>query len=496
MTDTQLLKQGSVRIWIQEDGINPLAPYRYYGCMMMDSPNQDLGTPDPIYCPSSEQRNKWDIVDDVPKAPALGTFDFTQHAGFDLREIWMQFKRRGCKVNLQVLAGSCQRPDDFSQWDAKEVYLDSRLSNLGHGGLNPLSGDDNAVVDWTGSFNFRDWDVINQIKFAEVADSTIVAEVLDGFYYDTAQCGDCGTPSDGCNLAYLLTAANTGSPGLSSQLLYSINGGDTWAGLDINSLAGKTANRAAAMGNKIIVVSQASDSHHWAPISSILAGTVGAWTQVSTGYVAAKGPRAIYVKNSSQAFIAAAGGYIYYLTSASGQPSTLTDGSVTTQDLNDINGNGNTIVAVGGNNAVLVSSNGGNTFSLVTGPAVGVNLTAIWCLSATTWLIGAGNGKLYCTLNSGSTWTEISLGLAGITVINDIRFFDGVVGYVAAEVAGAGVVFRSTDSGNTWSNQAPDISSLPTSQRINFAYPCGRNNVLVGGRKTVGGDGLAAIATN
>lgn len=491
MADQSVLTQGNVRVFIQEDGVNPSAPYIYYGCLMLDSPSQDLGTPDPIYCPSSEVRNKWDIIDDVPKAPALGSVDFTQHASRNLTEIWFDLKRRGCKVNLQAVAGSCQRPDDFTQWDAKIAFIGARLNTLGASPLNPLTGDDNAPVDWTGTFNFRDWDIIRSIRFGEVADSTLVAEVLDGFYYDTIQCGECGAPSDGCNIAYLLTVSNSGSPGLSGQLLYSLNKGATWTAVDITTLGGLSPNRFAPMGNRIVVVSQATGSHHYATLTN---GVPGGFSAVSTGYVSTKGPRAIYVKNSNQAFVAAAGGYIYYMSSPVSGVTVLTDGSISTQDLNDIAGNGNTIVAVGNNNAVLVSTNGGSTFSLVTGPAVGVNLSAVWAMSSYIWLVGTGTGRLFYTLNGGTSWTEIVLG-AGITAINDIRFIDDLVGYIAAEQNGAATIFRTTDSGNSWQNSAPHVSSLPSAQRVNFVFPCGRNRVLVGGRKTVGGDGIAAIAS-
>lgn len=492
MTDGTLLKQGQVRIFIQFGGPNPGESYEYMGCMMMDSPSQDLGTDDPVYCPSSEIRNTWDIVDSIAKAQALGTFDFTQHAGQFLFERWMELKRKRCLINIQATASSCSRPDDFTEWDGKIVFIGSRISTLGLSPLNPLSGDDNAIVDWTGTFNFRDWDVIKPIRFGAVGESTIVAEVLDGMFYDTATCGDCGTPSDGCQAAYLLTRNNTGSPGLSGQLIYSLNGGSTWAALDINTLGGLAPNRLAVMGTRMIVVSQATGSHHYKRISDINSGVAGGWTNMSTGYVSTKGPRAIYIKNSAQGYVAGAGGYIYYLTGATNAVTVITDGSVTTQDLNDINGSGNTVVAVGGSNAVLVSNNDGNSFSLVTGPAVGVNLTAVWCITNRIWFVGTGTGRVFYTLNGGSTWTEQVL---GASVINDIRFEkNGLVGYIAAEVAGAAVVYRTTDGGNQWFSTSPAIDGIPTAVKANFVYPCFLNTVLTGGHKTVGGDGFAAIA--
>lgn len=493
MPDATLLKQGQVRVWIQFGGPNPSQSYEYMGCFMMDSPSQDLGTDDPVYCPSSEVRNTWDIVDSIAKAQALGSFDFTQHAGQFLLERWMELKRKRCIINMQVTASACSRPDDFTEWDAKIVFLGNRMSTLGLSPLNPLSGDDNAVVDWTGTFSFREWDVIKPLLLGEVADSTIVAEVLDGMFYDTAQCGDCGTPSDGCQVAYLLTISNSGSPGLSGQLLYSLDGGGTWSATDINTLGGLSPNRFAVMGTRMIVVSQATGSYHHKKISSINAGVAGGWAAVSTGFVATKGPRAIYVKNSAQGYIAGAGGYIYYLSNPTAAASVLTDGSVTTQDLNDIAGAGNTIVAVGGSNAVVVSNNDGSSFSLVTGPLAGVNLTAVWCLSNKVWFVGTGTGRLYYTLNGGTSWSEIAL---GASVINDIRFEkNGLVGYIAAEVGGVATIYRTTDGGTSWFSDAPSISGTPTAVRANFVYPCYLNTVLTGGRKTVGGDGFAAIAS-
>src|SRR5688572_8907171 len=112
MSDVTLLKQGQVRIWFQFAGANPSQAYEYMGCLMMDSPSQDLGTPDPVYCPSSEVRNTWEIVDQIAKAQALGTFDFTQHASQFLLERWMELKRKRCMINIQATASACSRPDD------------------------------------------------------------------------------------------------------------------------------------------------------------------------------------------------------------------------------------------------------------------------------------------------------------------------------------------------------------------------------------------------
>lgn len=483
---------GDVRIFIQDGVGNPGKAYEYYGCMSLGGVNQDQGTPEPIYCPSPTQRNKWEIVGQVQKTPALGTTDFTTRINRTLSDILWGLKERGCTVNLQAVVGACQNPSNFNSWESKILIREAKMSAFNLGALNPLEGDANATVDASGSFTFLDFHRIRSINFEEQAASTVVAEVLDGLYNDTVQCGECGTPSDGSEKMYWLTVANSGSPGLSSQIVYTINNGSTWATSDIVSLGGKSGNRMATVGLYLVVVSQADGAHHYKLYSEVDAGT-GSWTRNASGYVAGKSPRAIHSKSPSETFIAAQGGYVYLMTSPTAAVTTLSDGSVTAQNLNDIHGYENTIVAVGASNAVIVSQNSGATFSLVTGPSVGANLTAVWCMSETVWFVGAA-GALYYTLNGGTTWTQIVFA-SGVTVINDIKFTDKNVGYMAVEVGGAGRVYRTTDGGNSWQYQAPHIANLPTNLRINAVAPAGYNKVTVGGIVTAGGDGLLATAS-
>lgn len=489
--DTNILQGGQVRIFIQKDGVSPANPYYYYGCLSLNGPSQDLGTPDPIYCPSTEKRNKWDIVDSVPKVQALGTTDFTQHADKRMNDVWWELRHKGCKFNMQAVISSCDRPDDFSRWTSKLLFRGVRLTNLALGALNPLSGGDNAPVDITGTLTFDDWLPLQGLSFGEEAGATVLAEVLDGVFNDNPSCGECGSISDGCQKTYWLTVANPGSPGNSSQIVYTINGGATWHTLDINVLGGLSGNRIAVVGTYLVVVSQAYGGHAFEDFTSINSGIVG-WTGVKTGYVAGKSPRCIFSKSTQETFIGAQGGYIYLMVEPGAGVTVLTDGTVSAQDLNDIHGTGQTVVAVGASNAVLKSNNSGGTWSLVVGPTPGVNLAAIWCLTETTWFVGTGNGKLYYTTDSGVTWTQIALA-SGISVINDIQFADEVVGYLSCEIGGAARVYRTTDSGAHWSYQG-DMTGIPTALRMNVVVPCTANVLGVGGIVTAGGDGIIAFA--
>jgi len=138
-------------------------------------------------------------------------------------------------------------------------------------------------------------------------------------------------------------------------------------------------------------------------------------------------------------------------------------------------------VAVGDLNAVVYTTNGGSTWQSLTGPAVGVNLTAVWMYDARLWLVGDANGDLWRTSDAGVTWTEITLPITP-TALNDIRFFDSVVGYLGVTVAGpAGRMLRTIDGGQTFQTMPERAGSIPANDDINSVAVCASPNVVWGG---------------
>lgn len=490
--DATLIQSGQARVFIQEDGISPLNKYVYYGQVQLEKSSLDLGKVTPVWLPSPLQRNRWRIVDRIRSAPTLGKTGFTAHADRYLRDVWWKLKDRGCTFNLQVVLGECQRPDQIQQWDSRLFFKNVVLESLNVTELNVLDGSNNMETDLSGDMSFEDAIPLRQMTFESQASATLLSEILDGLWYDVPQCGSCGPASDGCQKLFLLSLANAGSPGLSSQIYYSIDGGTTFSALDIPTLGGLSGSRMAGMGDKLVVISQAKANHQWILFSDVLAGSPN-WVAVSSGYVATKGPRAIYERNVDQAWIAGAGGYIYYLTDPTVPVVVSTDNSLTTQDLNDIHGVGRTVVAVGNSNVVMYSSSEGNSWQLLTGPAVGQNLTSIWCISQNVWFVGTNNGKLYFTIDFGATWTQINFGT--VSVINDIQFADDTVGYMSVEVTpGNARVYRTLDSGYSWQYQASSVVGFPTNwNRINVVLPCGWNECAAAGRVTSGGVGALAL---
>lgn len=493
--DISTLQSGQARIFLQVDGSSPANPYYYYGCLSLGGLTEDLGAGTPTYCPSSEQRNKWDIIDIVPSVQALPTTDFTQRMDRYLRDAWWQLRKTGCRFNGIAVFSNCTRPDDINAFDAKIIMRDLRLTNFTLPELNTLAGDGNAAADITGSLEMFGFDPFRGIQWGEKLDSVLLAEGLDAVIADNISCGDCGTPSDGNQIAYILSAPNSGSPGLSSQVVVTLDQGATGVTIDINTLGGLSANRFAVIGLYLVVVSEANGAHHWNLISNVNAG-IAAWTKVNSGYVATKSPRCLVSVSPSRTYIGAAGGYIYLMTDPKKPVTPLTDGSISTQNVNDIHARGRLVLAGANSNALLYSSSNGETFSLITGPEPGANLTAVWIISERIWWVGTGTGNLYYTLNGGTSWTEATPDSA-LTVINDINFVDNIVGYIAAQAGGgssAGRIYRTADNGASWYNTSPYVSGLPSAERYNVVVPGDYNMALAAGRVSAGGDGIVVFA--
>lgn len=496
--DPNLVHLGWFRAFVQEDGATPGAEFLYHGYLELGGLSEDQGDLTPIYVPSPNTRDSWVIAGYTRSVQGLPETDFTARMSKTLQDVWWSFRQKKCRFNMQVLIGDCQAPDDFYSWDAKILLNENSLVEFTLPIFNPLSGDANAVGDLTGSLSMLSFDRLLPIVFEEQADSTILSEVLDGIWIGTNQCGNCGPADDGCNGLYTLTRANPGSPGLSSQLVYSKDDLSTWVGRDIPTLGGKSGSKLTRMGRSLVVISEADNAHHVIPITSLQAGTLSAWTRV-TGYAAGGAPRAVYPISSNRAIVAGAGGYLYVLTNPGASPVVLSDGAITSQNFNDIDGKGNAVIAVGNTGAVAISINKGQSFALraitlANGTVITGDVSAVGVLSPQSWFIGVA-GQLYYTIDQGYTYTLHPGWAASVDVINSIRFVDSHVGYIAAQTDATSAVYRTDTMGNVWSSDAPSLAGLPPAERYNFVAGCGYNEVAAGGRQSSIGDGVLAVAS-
>ena len=491
MPDSQLIAlQGEVSSFaFAENDPNELPGY-LGGCLALQSLSQAKGDRTPIFCKNPSVPNRYDIIGYQYGASALGETSIIEQLPRNVATYVEELFNRDCPNVLLNKIGLCGRPDDLSVFESILAVEGMTSTNIEFSELGSLEGESNKITV-TGNANFVRFGRFFPVKLGEKADTTVVAEVLDLIYADAVSCGDCGVASDGCDKIYAITRANTGSPGLSGQLVYTLDGWATNTGVDIQPLGGKDPSRITAVGNYLVVISEADGSLVYTLKSSISSTS---WTRVTSGFVVGASPRAIYAPATNRVFMCGQGGYIYLSTNITAGVSVSQDNSLTTQRGNDIHGIGQTVVSVHHSNAIQVSQNLGQSWSLVTGPAVGVNLTCVAVQSSQVWYVGTGNGKLYYTKDAGTTWTQRLLpNQSNLVVVNRIKFAPDspLHGVIAVEDNARGYLYRSFTAGREWYNNEPAITvSSATPRRFNGVALCGYNDINAGGLEQGSSDGV------
>lgn len=485
-------------IWTQAGGTIPGKAYELLACGETTDTTISVGEREVILGKDLSQPGTWYVKGQKYAPQELHSTGLRMSMPRKTASLLERLVDTRCLLNIQIPINKCGTLEEFNRkWDSKLLYELASLSELTIPALGGETGENVDEVWIEGPMKFNLYARILRMRFTERFASTILSEAIDGVFCGGPSCGDCGPYSEGCDHTYIITRNNPSSPGLSGQLVYS-NDKVTAASIDIPTLGGLDPDAIACAGDYLIVVSEAAGNHQYIEKAEVM--TAADWVEVTSGYLAFHGPRALYVKSAAEVFIAAAAGYIYKSTDFQTSVAPIEAGSLTAEDLNAVHGDGgDVIVVVGDNNTVLLSTNNGDTFGLLTGPQAGADLNAIAVFDAYNWVIGGDGGAFYYTNDQGVTWHAIPfLGSGAGAIVHDIRMSarTNQVGYAAIEIGGHGYVYRTTDGGTHWYREEPAITGLDTNDRIRFVAPCPTNVnvVLAGGLDDNGTDGYAAIA--
>ena len=484
------------RVFTIEDRAGPANIPTYQGQARAMGPSWAFGDRTPIREPDPSRYGAFNIIDAIKAERELPNMSIENRYQYTI-SAFLELARRGCPFDVQVHFGKCQDPRDFNGgWDKVLVLEAADISNWSTNELGALEQGQDALVNETIDMNGFDMFEIKRLGFSSLAAAEVVQEVFDIVICDAISCGVCGIPSTGCQTIFAIQTAAGGSPGLPSELIYSQDGGSTIGETNITSLGPtEEPDALACVGVYVVVVSEDSCSIHYALAADILSGTE-TWAENASGIVSPTGcPRDIFSAGSANTWVVGLGGYIYFYSDVTA--AAIVQTSALVGNLNAIHGSDDqNLVAVGASNAVLRTENGGETWSVITGPAVGVDLNAVWVRSADEWFIGANNGRLWYTRDGGETWTEKSFPGSGTGVVRDISFATPTVGYLAHDtVAPAGRILRTIDGGSSWYVMPEGTGSIPTNQRINALASCGEDvNILYGAGLGVATDGIIVKA--
>lgn len=497
-----LIKAGAGRLFAIPFGAGPTHTPVFIDQAKAGAPDWGQGDVTKVEVPSDIRYNQWNQVGEFQGAPDRATITLTRRLNTDFSYL-AELRRLRCAFDAQVHMGTCgEDPKDFdSGWDKIYVYPFAYVTSYKTTDQGAMQGDEEAQMDEEIDISARNLYIIEPMNYTELAKSAVMEEVQAVSICDSIDCGTCNTfGSDGKNKVFSLTNPKTTSPGLKPAVIATSDGYTTPLTRYITTyVLGEEATDGSCVGSYYVVISNDGLAAHYAKLSNILDQNE-TWTKVTTGFVAAKGPNAIWNYSSLVTIIVGNGGYIYKMEDPASGVTVLDAGAATTQNLNDVEGyNSRVIVAVGASNAVVYTLDGGATWASVVGPAVGVNLTAVGLRTENEWWVGDANGALWFTIDKGTHWTRSASVKSSPTQINKIKWtYQPGVGFIATAHAGpAGKIQRTINGGKTWYVVPEGGSSLPANDIIyDIDVPKESVNTLfAGGLADNGGDGIIIKGT-
>jgi len=494
-------KTGFSRVFLVDGGGRPDHAPNYQGCMRAGAVSKSYGDLTTIECPSDIQYDKFTEVDTVRGAEERATMDLVSRYLADTASELLRLAEIGCGVDVHVHFGECTDPTLFNTFTKALVMEGAYISDWSTDDLGALSSDERNPVQETGAISAATLYEILQLSVAEVAGSIVTNEVLDVVICDQVACGECEEDSTGCQHIYAISSAAGGSPGTPADIIHTADGSN-WYADDIDTLgAAEDPSAVGCVGAYVVVVSNASGSAHYALKSEI--DTVGYdedWTEIATGFVGAPNDcwRAV---GGRYLYIVGASGYIYRTDDITAGVTVLDAGVAVSDNLNAVHMMSDEFGVAVGNNGALVYTEDGLSWSSLPGPGlgVGIHFNCVWVKDELTWLIGTSNGRLYYTVDKGTTWTLKGFPGSGAGVVYDIAFSNRNVGYLAhATTTPAGRILRTYDGGYSWQIIPEGTSTIPANDRINALAACiyDANHVVGVGLADNATDGIIVVGTD
>lgn len=487
-----VVRSDYTRLFLLENSAAPNVTPRYMGFWRANDVKYPFGDIKLIREPSSTQRGAFNTVGDIPGDVGLAALTVQARLSRDRSDL-LRMAKRGCYSDVQIHIGTCGNPADYiNGWEKVAVLFKGKIPEYAANNLGALDPSERNVSMEDIAFHGYDYYEITRLNWAERASVEVIREITDITVCDSVACGACGITSDGCTTLFAVQKSSGGSPGILMEVLASQDAGATWIARTVTgAAAAQDPNRMGCVGNNMIVLSSAAGGLFWAPLANILASTE-TWAKVTTGVVSGGEPIALFSPSPSQTWVVGKGGYIYFTNDPTSGLTVQDAGVATIQDYNDVDGfDLLNVVAVGKSNSVAYTRNGGATWAAITGPAVGVDLNCVSVQDENTWWVGTAGGKLFYTINGGTTWVERTFSGSGSGNVADVQFFNNGVGYMAhATAGGVGRIFRTISGGNSWYLSPEGTGSIPSNAKINRIATCEDPNIVYAAGLKSGTDGI------
>jgi len=439
------------RVWYVEGGVHPSrSPELLALGKFSTDPAKTIGEATKITAPDPDSFNRDIQVGVVEGSEDRATLSIGIRSTAQ-ESVLIGWKNKQCRVDIYALSGRCGNPQDFTEGGEKWVYFpDGRISGHGFENFGAYGRDENNATNEMVDMTSEDYWEYLYMKQEQIGSAATVREIYTVDVYTGNECENCPDP---CDRILATMAGASATPGTQPILLYSDDGGENFSQQTIDTLfSNEDIADGVVIGSDIVYISNAGNEIHYTNIELLFDGT-NTWQQTDDGFVVAHGPNAISSADARHTWIVGDGGYVYFCKNHKVGVEVQDAGVATTENLQSVSAyDKDNVLVVGNANAVLYTNNSGISWSVATGPSVGVNLGACWMWDADTWLVGegaGGSGKLWLTINGGKSWSQVGLP-ASYDQIDKIVFVSEAEGYIAAHSGGQSYILRTITAGNEW----------------------------------------------
>lgn len=455
------------RVFVFEEGIlkcdvEPM----FLECAAIDSLSQDRGDITKVECPSPYRYGEFQEVYSFSGELSRVTTTINTYMSRISTSAFFSLFDRDCPFDLHIHFGECQNPSDFKKFDKALILEDVRATSWTTDPLISLTSADKGIVQESIDVSARRVLELVNLQYSEVAtNDTVDGPFVKGLVADTRSCGGvCDNPSDGCQVQFAVTD--------DGYLYFTTDGGYSWTPQQIIDIVANPTSIPVDMfvvGDSIIVASD-DDILHVADRSDFLLDPVNTtWDTLDvSGSIAVNALDSAY---NVGALVGNAG--VVALADLYGEITIVENGSVTTEDLNDVDVHEAGVILAGGNNgAVIFSLDNGEKWDIATAPTTD-NVVSVLVKSQRSWLVGTETGELWCTDNSGVDWNRVSYpGWASATApVLDLQANSTHVVYMLQNNR----LLKSIDGGSSWVVEPSNTKkNLPTATMTSIA-PCWDN---------------------
>lgn len=480
------------RVFLTVGGSYPDREPQYESCFIAEGLEQSFGDLESIECPDPNKFGAYVTVGEIQGASERPTLSLTGRYALDTISRLARAASTKRPVDVHVNFGTSTNPGDVNAYTKKVILVNARISSLSTDPLGSLQSGDTAAINETFEMSGDSVITLLPLAVASLAGSTITNEVIDVIVLS-----DTGLVRNGYEAIYALTKAAGGSPSTPADVVYSLDSGSSWRAHDVDSLGTSEPTAIGMLIDKIVVVSNADASMHYADLDDFDAGvTDPAFTEVTTGIVATGEPNDLWVVGNKM-FVVGDLGYIYKCTDATAGLTVLSAGAATSQHLRCVHAYSAEVAIAGGDNGVVVYTLNGETWTACNSIPAAATISAVWAYDDMLWWAATNTGKLFYTKDRGASWTEKTFSGSGSGVVRAIAFHGPVMYLSHSTTTPAGRLYRSTTAGYGFVRVPEATGTMPANDRLTAVAVSSvdPNFVAGGGLDDNGSDGIIIVAS-